>query len=183
MKKPFGEEALHDLKEGTDSSSKEQEKVLSLEEKESESYRDRWLRAEAEKENLRKRIEKEKDDQVKYALFRFAKELIVIADNLDRALVNIPEDLTQGSAQFYQGVKMTSHEINRVFKEFGIQKIDALGHSFDPHYHQVIFEKEDNTCEARTILEVLQEGYKLHERLLRPALVSVSKKKLPEESA
>jgi len=143
-----------------------------------EDFKDKWLRALAEHENLRRRLEKEKEDQVKYSVFRFAKEMLNVADNLSRALDSVPASLSSDEKiePFYKGVVMTLDEISRIFALFGIEKVKAVGLPFDPHSHQVMFEKEDEDVAPFTVVEVLQEGYVLHDRLLRPALVGVAKK-------
>lgn len=140
-----------------------------------EDFRDMWLRALAETENLRRRLEKEKEEHVRYANYRFGKELLLVLDNLERALASVPEDIGEPTATFRHGVDLTCKEIFKAFNKFGITKIEALKNKFDPNYHQVISEKEDNTCEPHTIIEVLQDGYMFHDRLLRPSLVVVSK--------
>ena len=146
-----------------------------------EDFKDKWLRALAEHENVRRRLEKEKEDQVKYSVFRFAKEMLSVADNLSRALESVPASLSSDEKiePFYKGVVMTLDEISRIFTLFGIEKVQAVGLPFDPHSHQVMFEKEDEDVAPFTIVEVLQEGYILHGRLLRPALVGVAKKPAP----
>jgi molecular chaperone GrpE len=138
-----------------------------------DDFREKWIRALAENENVRRRCEREKEEQLKYSQFAFAKELISIADNLERALLNASEDMEKDSLR--HGIELTYKEVVRIFKRFGITKVAALGESFDPHYHQVMFEKEDSSCANHTVIEVLQDGYILHDRLLRPALVSISK--------
>ena len=150
-----------------------------------ENFKDKWLRALAEHENLRRRLEKEKEDQVKYSVFRFAKEIVGIADNLSRALESVSPSLASEEKiePFYKGVGMTLDEIFRIFALFGIEKVEALGLPFDPHSHQVMFEKEDEDVPPFTVVDVLQDGYLLHGRLLRPALVGVSKKPTPSQEA
>ena len=148
-----------------------------------ENFKDKWLRALAEHENSRRRMEKEKEDQVKYSVFRFAKEMLNVADNLSRALESVPVNLSSDEKiePFYKGVVMTLDEISRIFTLFGIEKVQAVGLPFDPHSHQVMFEKEDEDVAPFTVVEVLQEGYILHGRLLRPALVGVAKKLTPSQ--
>ena len=128
-------------------------------------------------------MEKEKEDQVKYSVFRFAKEMLNVADNLSRALESVPVNLSSDEKiePFYKGVVMTLDEISRIFTLFGIEKVQAVGLPFDPHSHQVMFEKEDEDVAPFTVVEVLQEGYILHGRLLRPALVGVAKKPTPSQ--
>jgi molecular chaperone GrpE len=161
----------------------ESAEVLPLEDSDTESapqpeFRDQWLRALAEMENLRQRLEKEKKEQVRYAIRHFAKEMLAVSDNLERALKSIPEHLLdQESIQpLIQGISLTYQELEKTLEQFGIKKLSALGESFDPHYHQVVSEREEEGCTPQTVLQVLQEGYLLHDRLLRPALVVLCKK-------
>jgi molecular chaperone GrpE len=139
-----------------------------------ESFRDKWLRAAADGENLRRRLEKEKKEGIDYALFRFAKELIAIADQLSWAIASVTTSEGQKDV-LYQGVSMTLAELERVFGQFGIVKIDALNHMFNPHFHQVMQEQEDDSMAPGTVLNVLQNGYRMHDRLLRPSMVVVAK--------
>lgn len=149
-----------------------------------DDFRDQWLRALAEHENLRKRMDKENREQVKYAIFKFAKELLTVADNLSRALESLPEALRKQKeiSPFYEGVSLTSGDMSRLFTQFHIQPLVALGQSFDPHMHQVVGEQESD-CAPHTVVEVLQEGYRLHDRLLRPALVIIAKKPVQDDSS
>jgi molecular chaperone GrpE len=140
----------------------------------SENFKDKWLRCVAESENLRRRLEKEKQDQVQYAVFRIAKELLDIAESLKKALAF---ETSERTSQLYQGVSLTYESLSKIFEKFGILQIPSpLGEKFDPHKHQVMLEKEAADCDSGTVLEVLQDGYTLHDRLLRPCLVVVSKK-------
>jgi molecular chaperone GrpE len=140
-----------------------------------ESFKEKWMRAIADGENLRRRLEKEKKDGIDYALFRFGKEIIGIADQLSWAVGSVSSHDVQQNEGLYQGVSMTLGELERVFVQFGILKINALHQMFDPHMHQVIQEQEDTTFEPGTIVNILQNGYKMHDRLLRPAMVVVVK--------
>lgn len=144
-----------------------------------EEFRNRWMRAIAEGENIRKRLEKEKEEQTQYAISRLAKELISIAENLERALASVPptHQNQEPMSQLYGGVELTYQELKKVFQKFGITKIGNItGQKFDPHKHQVMLEKEDEVSEPGTIIEVLQDGYILYDRLLKPALVVIAKK-------
>lgn len=143
---------------------------------EEESLRDKWLRAVADGENLRRRLEKEKKEGIDYALFRFAKELIAIADQLSWAVASVTTEEGQRDV-LYQGVSMTLGELERLLAQFSILKVEALNQMFNPHVHQVMQEEEHSTLAPGTILQVLQNGYKMHDRLLRPAMVVVAKAK------
>ena len=137
-------------------------------------WREQCLRTAAESENLRRRLEKEKQEGIEYALFRFSKEIIGIADQLSWAVASVaPQEGQQDS--LYQGISMTLTELERVLTTFGIVKIDALNQPFSPHQHQVVQEQEQADVAPGTIVAVLQNGYRLKDRLLRPSMVTVAK--------
>lgn len=139
-----------------------------------EDSNDKVLRLAAEMENLRKRLTKEREEAVRFALQTFAKDILRVADHLRLALQNgtkIPETLQS----FITGIEMTEKELHTIFEKHGIKKVSSLGEVFNAHYHQAISEDSAATGEVNTITQVLQEGYMLHERLLRPALVVVKK--------
>ncbi|CAO5674444.1 MAG: Protein GrpE [Holosporales bacterium] len=139
--------------------------------------RDQWLRSIAESENLRRRFQKEKEDALKYSALSFAKDMIAIADSIDQALKSM-----QAASQnelilpFFDGLKMTAQEINNVFSRQGIKKVDPENKKFDPNLHQAMMEVETSDHEPGTIVQILQDGYVMHDRLLRPSLVSVARK-------
>jgi molecular chaperone GrpE len=137
-------------------------------------WKEKCLRTAAESENLRRRLEKEKQEGIEYALFRFSKEIIGIADQLSWAVASVATPEGQQDS-LYQGVSMTLAELERVLSTFGIIKIDALNQPFNPHQHQVVQEQEHADIAPGTIVSVLQNGYMLKERLLRPAMVTVAK--------
>lgn len=137
-------------------------------------WKEKCLRTAAESENLRRRLEKEKQDGIDYALFRFSKDIISIADQLSWAVASVVTPEGQQDS-LYQGVSMTLAELERVLSTFGIVKIDALNQPFSPHQHQVVQEQENADVTPGTIIAVLQNGYMLKDRLLRPAMVTVAK--------
>lgn len=141
--------------------------------------KERWVRSVAELENLRKRTQKELDDTRKYAAAQFARDLLSVSDNLARALGAMApqEDLSDPVRALLDGVKLTAQELQSVFTRHGVKKVPALHEKFDPHVHQAMFEVEDAQVPAGDVAQVLQEGYVMHERLLRPAMVGVSKEK------
>jgi len=153
---------------------------LSIEEK-LEDAENRILRTLAETENLRKRYEREKEDLSNYVISNFAKETLSILDNLQRALNSIKteelKDNDENISKFVEGIELTEKQMITVFEKFKIEKVKSLDTSFDPNMHQAMFEVESEDKEPGTVVEVVQEGYKIGERLLRPALVGVSKKK------
>ena len=141
--------------------------------------KDQQLRALAETENVRRRAQREREDVLKYAVAGFAKELLSVADNLRRALDSLPEseardERTRG---LLAGVAATERELLSVFERHGIRRIDPDGERFDHNLHQAIFEAERPDKPGGMIIEVLQPGYLLHDRLLRPAMVGVAKEK------
>ncbi len=139
--------------------------------------KDRLLRALAETENVRRRLQRERDDAQKYAVSSFAKDLLSTVDNLGRALGAMPEsEITdQRLRSLRDGVAATERELLAAFDRHGLKRIDPKGERFDHNLHQAIFEAERADVPAGTVVEVLQPGYVLHDRLLRPAMVGVSK--------
>jgi molecular chaperone GrpE len=140
-------------------------------------YKDRLLRALAETENVRRRAQREREDASKYAIAGFAKDLLSAADNLRRALESLPESEAKDkrTRSLLAGVAATERELLGVFERHGIKRIDPKGEVFDHNLHQAIFEAERPDHPAGSVVEVLQPGYILHDRLLRPAMVGVAK--------
>ena len=146
--------------------------------------KDRLLRALSETENVRRRSQREREDASKYAVAGFAKELLSVADNLRRALDSLPAEEAKDprTVSLLEGVEATERELLGVFERNGVRRIDPDGERFDHNFHQAIFEAERPGRPAGTIIEVLQPGYVLHDRLLRPAMVGVAKEtRTPEE--
>ena len=139
--------------------------------------KDRLLRALAETENVRRRAHREREDASKYAVAGFAKDLLSAADNLRRALDSLPEGEVKDdrTRSLLAGVEATERELLSIFERHGIKRIDPKGERFDHNFHQAIFEAERPDQPSGTVVEVLQPGYVLHERLLRPAMVGVAK--------
>ena len=140
-------------------------------------YKDRLLRALAETENVRRRAQREREDASKYAIAGFAKDLLSAADNLRRALESLPESEAKDerTRSLLAGVAATERELLGVFERHGIKRIDPKGEVFDHNFHQAIFEAERPEQPSGSVVEVLQPGYVLHDRLLRPAMVGVAK--------
>ena len=139
--------------------------------------KDQILRAMAETENTRRRMKKETEDAQKFAVGNFAKEMLNVADNFRRALEAVPQDGAGGDTlkNLVAGVEMTERQLLAAFEKFGIKKLEPLGQPFDPHQHQVMMEVEDLSKPAGMIVQVLQAGYMIHDRLLREAMVVVAK--------
>jgi molecular chaperone GrpE len=140
-------------------------------------YKDRLLRSLAETENVRRRAQREREDASKYAIAGFAKDLLSAADNLRRALESLPESEAKDerTRSLLAGVAATERELLGVFERHGIKRIDPEGEVFDHNVHQAIFEAERPDQPSGSVIEVLQPGYVLHDRLLRPAMVGVAK--------
>ena len=168
----------------SDNNKKEEEiKDLSLEEKLKISE-DKLLRSLAEIENQRRRFEKEIKDAFEFGSFNFAKESLAILDNLQRAKEAIKNDeqlkVNKDLDRFLENIIIIEKDLVSIFEKNGIKKIDAQNNKFDPNIHQAMSEIEDEKAEAGTVLQEIQAGYMIGGRLLRPALVSVSKKKTSE---
>jgi molecular chaperone GrpE len=139
--------------------------------------KDQLLRALAEAENVRRRAQKEREDTAKYATANFAKEMLAVADNFQRALESLPKDLGKNEAlkNLVTGIEATGRQLQAALERFGIKKIDPLGQPFDPNFHRAMMEMEDTEQPPGTVVQVLQPGYMIYDRLLREALVAVAK--------
>lgn len=139
--------------------------------------KDKLLRALAENENVRRRAERQQSEASQYAITSFARDVLSIADNLHRALAAIPEgarDSAEGET-FVSGIELTERELLNAFERHGIRKIMPEGEKFDHNLHQAVFEVEDTDAPAGTVVQVVQPGYVIKDRLLRPAMVGVAK--------
>ena len=144
---------------------------------EAAEFKDRLLRALAETENVRRRAERERTDAAKYGVTQFARDLLDVADNLRRAIDSAPESQVRDEVtrNLLAGVAATERALLAAFERHGIKRVDPKGERFDHNFHQAIFEAENTGKPAGTVVEVLQPGYLLHDRLLRPAMVGVAK--------
>lgn len=158
------------------------QKKIALLEQEISSLKDTLLRKVAETENLRKRLEKEKNDAEKYANGKFAKDLLVVIDNFDRISENSDAILSKINSDetlkaFFDGIIICGKELVTALKKHGITVIEVSeGDNFDPSYHQAMCEIDNSEHEPGAIIKIFQNGYIYNDRLLRPAMVSVSKK-------
>jgi molecular chaperone GrpE len=143
--------------------------------KERDDMRDKMMRALAEAENTRKRAEKAQQDTSKFAIAGFAKDMLGIADNLRRAIDAIPEDQREENKLLLEGVEATERMMLSSFEKQGIQKIAPTEGKFDPNFHEVMFEAEVPGKQNGEIFQLLEAGYVLNSRLLRPARVGVAK--------
>jgi molecular chaperone GrpE len=140
--------------------------------KEIADLKDRLLRAAAEMENTRRRLERDKADTAAYAMTGFARDLLAVADNLRRAVAALPGE---GFEQVRAGIEATERELVAIFGRHGISRVETQGQKLDPNKHQAMLEVEHETHEPGSIVDELQPGYVIKDRLLRPALVSVAK--------
>jgi molecular chaperone GrpE len=147
--------------------------------KESADYKDKLLRTLAEMENLRRRTEREIADTRLYAISAFARDVIAVADNMQRAMGALDAELREkadgGTKALLDGVELTERELLKVLEKHGVKKFDPLGEKFDPNLHQAMYEIPDPSQPAGTVAQVVQPGYMIGERVLRPALVAVAK--------
>ena len=136
------------------------------------------IRVLAEMENLRKRFEREKIDSLKYGSVNFARDILSPGDNLERALsvINEEEEHSQSIKNLIDGLLMVKKELSTALEKHGVTKIDSLNKKFDPNLHQAMMEVENNDLDEGVVVQEIQTGYVMHDRLLRPAMVGVSKK-------
>jgi molecular chaperone GrpE len=153
------------------------EERLAQAQAEAGEFRDKWMRAAAEAENTRRRAQREAEDSKKYAVSGFARELLNVADNLRRALSSIDAARAQDEVtrNLLAGVEATERELLAIFERNGMRRVDPKGQKFDHNLHQAVFETESPGTPAGIVTEVLQPGWTLHDRLLRPAMVGVAK--------
>ena len=148
-------------------------------------YKDQALRALAEQENVRRRAQRDREDALKFATSGFAKDLVTVADNLRRAIDSVPEAQVKDELvrNLLSGVSATERELLGAFEKHGIRKLDPIGEKFDHNFHQAIFELENTGKPAGTVVQVLQAGYTIHDRLLREAMVGVAKGPVTDAAA
>lgn len=159
------------------------EPVEALEEQVSE-LKDQLLRSVAELDNYRKRAEREKEQLRKFGIANFAKDLLSVADNLRRAVESGPSDLEgadESVKNLIVGVEMTEKELLNAFEKNRVRKIDPVGEKFDYNFHQAMFEVESDKEEPGVVMQVLQPGYAIEDRVLRAAMVGVSKSNAPDQ--
>lgn len=145
---------------------------------ENEELKDRLLRTVAEMENVRRRTERDKQDTAKYAISNFARDVLTIADNIQRAIAHVPEEAAASDTalkSFLEGVQVTERELQNVMERHGIVRVDPKGERFDPNRHQAMFEVPNAQVPEGTVIEVVQPGYVIADRVLRPAMVGVAK--------
>ena len=142
---------------------------------------DKLLRTMAEMENQRRRFEKEKQEAFEFGGFNFASESLSLLDNIDRAIMSFRNDENlknnKDLNKIIDGIEVVKKDLVSIFKKNGIESIECINKKFDPNFHQAMLEVEDNTKEPGTVVQEIQKGYMMKDRLLRPSLVSVTKKR------
>jgi len=163
--------------------------TLELAKSENAELRDRYLRLAAEMDNLRRRTERDVRDAKAYAVAGFARDMLAVSDNLRRALEAIPAEAREsgdaGFAALIEGVEMTERSMLAALERHGVKKLEPAGQKFDPNFHQAMFEVPNTEVPNNTVVQVVQAGYTIGERVLRPAMVGVAKggpKVVPNES-
>lgn len=146
---------------------------------ENQALKDRMMRTLADMENLRRRTEKEKADASLYGISKFARDILAVADNLSRALGSLPEEARENANDavkaLIEGVELTERDMINQLERHNVKKISPKGEKFDPNFHQAMFEAPDPSVPNNTVIEVVQDGYVIGDRVLRPALVGVAK--------
>ena len=141
--------------------------------------KDRLLRTLADMDNMRKRTEREVADARAYGISSFARDIVGVADNMHRAMAALDDELRakadEATKVLLEGVELTERELINVLEKHGVKRIDPLGQKFDPNRHQAMFEVEDLSVPSGSVVQVMQAGYLIGERVLRPALVAVAK--------
>jgi len=169
---------LQDAAVPEDEAGMENPSDIELLQEENAELNDKLLRTIAEMENLRRRTERERKDASRYAITNFAQDLLAVGDNLARAMQSL-EQAQENKADVVKtlvdGIEMTEREILNIFSRHGISKLEPQGEKFDPNQHQAMFEVDDPTVASGMVMEVMQAGYTIGDRVLRPAMVGVSK--------
>jgi molecular chaperone GrpE len=154
------------------------DKVKQLEE-EIAALKDQRIRALAEADNIRKRAQREQEDMSKYAVTAFARDMVSVLENLNRATESVAAHKEQSSEEllktFAEGVDLTRKELLSIFEKFQIKRLDPMGQKFDHNFHQAVAQIPKDDAEPGTVIQVVQAGYVIHDRLLRPAMVVVAK--------
>ena len=172
-------EEINDKDDGSNENDKDSpENIIEKLNEEIQDLKDQRLRAAAELENFRKRAEKDQSDALKYGVSNFAKEIISIKDNIERAQSSISDDVRSNDEvkSVVEGLDLIAQSAVSTFEKIGIKKIESLNEKFDHNLHQAMMEIENDQVEPGTIVQELIPGYTLHDRLLRPAMVGVAKK-------
>ena len=180
MLKPEKKEEEKPLSKDKSSAHKAEPKEVSVEDK-LKAVEDKLLRAIAETENQRRRFEKERQEAFEFGGFNFARESLSLLDNIDRAITSFKNDDTlknnKDLDKIIKGIEIVKKDLVSIFKKNSIEAIECLNKKFDPNFHQAMLEIEDDTKETGTVIQEIQKGYMMKDRLLRPSLVGVTKKR------
>ena len=164
---------------------KEQKEKVETPEEKLKSTQEKLLRSMAEMENQRRRFEKEKQEAFEFGGFNFAAESLSLIDNIDRAIISFKNDESlknnEDLNKIIDGIEIVKKDLISIFKKNGIEAIECINKKFDPNFHQAMLEVENNTKEAGTVVQEIQKGYMMKDRLLRPSLVGVAKKREEKE--
>ena len=164
---------------------KEQKEKVETPEEKLKSTQEKLLRSMAEMENQRRRFEKEKQEAFEFGGFNFAAESLLLLDNIDRAIISFKNDEVLKNNhdlnKIIDGVEIVKKDLVSIFKKNGIEAIECINKKFDPNFHQAMLEVENNTKEPGTVVQEIQKGYMMKNRLLRPSLVGVAKKRAEKE--
>jgi molecular chaperone GrpE len=152
--------------------------VIAALQAEATDFKDKWLRAHAEIENIRKRVEREKEETAKYAVTRLARDIVTVGDNFQRAISAVPADAAENDPalkSFLEGVTLTERELLNALERHGIRRQEAMHEPFNPHLHQAVMEIPRSDVPEGTVVQVFQPGFMIEDRVLRPAMVAVAK--------
>ena len=142
-----------------------------------EAANDKVLRTYADLDNMRKRVEREKEETAKYAITKFARDVVAVADNFERAILSVPAEAKVDNPALnalIDGVTLTEREFLNVLERHGVKRVAPQGEAFNPHHHQAVMEQHNPDVAAGTVLQVFQPGYLIDDRVLRPAMVVVA---------
>ena len=174
-------ETLSETKEEIQNNNKVEKKKEETAEDKLVIVQDKLLRTMAEMENQRRRFEKEKQEAFEFGGFNFASESLLLLDNIERAIMSFRNDENlknnKDLNKIIDGIEVVKKDLVSIFKKNGIESIECINKKFDPNFHQAMLEVEDNTKEPGTVVQEIQKGYMMKGRLLRPSLVSVTKKR------
>ena len=177
-------DALLDGDEGEDAFGMDTYEQLATE---NADLKDRILRAMADTENLRKRAEREKAEATLYAATNFARDLLSVSDSMGKALEMMPDEARKNADEatrnLIEGIELTRRELLNSFQKHGIVEVNPMDEKFDPHYHQAMFEVPGSDKPNGTVVQVVQTGFKIGERILRPALVGIAKQAAPAKES
>ena len=174
---PEGASASHDATQAAAQGAKSLQEVVAALKAEVDDLKDKWLRAHAEMENIRKRGEREREEAAKYAITKLAKDIVGVGDNFQRAIDAVPAGAAEKDPtlkSFLDGVTMTERELLNVLDRHGIKRLQPMNEPFNPHLHEAVRQVPRADVPTGTIVEIYQAGYTIADRVLRPAMVGVA---------